>query len=228
MTMHTWKPRSCLPTSWAISWTKCEKGCLHMRSSVLFWNWHISWRATVPGQYFWGLFSGHRALPPTMGQRFFLACSSPAGSECPVFAAIYLVGDDPGNCPTSSNFLASSLLLFILTRVGGLWWCLGLQLGLHLGLVPHSGLTSLLPTSRYDLGSCHTGMENQPIRGLGGLVGRHVPFSFTKQVMEVLRYSFTNGRQMESHFKHFGERREGIPGSHESRGRYYFSFCYFR
>ena len=74
-----WKCRSYLPTSWAISWTNCKKGSFQIRSSVLFWNCWISWRATVPGWYFlviftfpawrnsfWGGFASHGwlELPP--------------------------------------------------------------------------------------------------------------------------------------------------------------------
>ena len=47
-----WKHRSYLPTSRAISWTNHEKGHFQMRSSVLFWNQQILWRATIPVWYF--------------------------------------------------------------------------------------------------------------------------------------------------------------------------------
>ena len=57
MTTHTWKCRSHFPTSWSILWTRHEKGCLCMRSSVPFWNCQISWRTTVLGWYFWDLLS---------------------------------------------------------------------------------------------------------------------------------------------------------------------------
>ena len=78
-----WKCMSYLTTSRAISWTNCKKGSFQMRSSVLFWNWQISSRATVPGQYFWvfmtfpafkNSFLG--VLPPTVGWSFFLASST--------------------------------------------------------------------------------------------------------------------------------------------------------
>ena len=132
--MHTWKDRSYLPTSWPVLWMRYMKEHWHMRSSVLLWNWQISWRAAVPGQYFWGFFSLPAfknslcgALPPTVSQSFFLAGSFPAGSEGPASTAICtscLVGDNPGDHAASSSFLASSLLLFFLSRVGGLCWCL--------------------------------------------------------------------------------------------------------
>ena len=54
MMVLPWKRMSVLPTSWAISWTSCEKGSFRIRSSVLFWYHQISWRATVPGQYLLG------------------------------------------------------------------------------------------------------------------------------------------------------------------------------
>ena len=55
--MLTWKHRSYFQTSWAIFWIGCKKGCLYMRSSVLFWNWQLSQRATVLGWCFEGFFS---------------------------------------------------------------------------------------------------------------------------------------------------------------------------
>ena len=74
---HTWKCMSYHPTSRAILQTKCEKGSLQNKRSVLFWNWWISQRATVPGQYLWGFFTfpAHRnsfwgSLPPTVGKSF--------------------------------------------------------------------------------------------------------------------------------------------------------------
>ena len=47
-----WKCKWYLPTSRAISQTNCKKRSFLMRTSVLFWNCQISWRATVPGWYF--------------------------------------------------------------------------------------------------------------------------------------------------------------------------------
>ena len=112
-----WKCRSVLPTAWAISWTSHEKGSFLIRSSVLFWNRHISQRATVPGWYFLVFFtfpalrnSFWGALPPTVGQSFLLTSSSPK-SDGPASTAIWAncwVGDDDGDLSTSSSHLASS------------------------------------------------------------------------------------------------------------------------
>ena len=112
-----WKRMSVLPTVWAISWTSHEKGSFQIRSSVLFWNYQISCRATVPGWYFLGFFicpalrnSFRVALPPTVGQSFLLAGSSPE-ADGPASAAIWAncqVGNDDGDWPTSSSCLASS------------------------------------------------------------------------------------------------------------------------
>ena len=112
-----WKHRSVLPTAWAISQTSCEKGSFLMRSSVLFWNCQISQRATVPGWYFLVFFtfpalrnSFWGALPPMVGQSFFLAGSSPK-TDGLASAAIWAncwVGNNDGNLPTSSSHLASS------------------------------------------------------------------------------------------------------------------------
>ena len=121
---------------------------------------------------------------PLLGRVSFWLAPSPAAYEGPASTAICascLVGDDPGDHPTSSNFLASSILLLILSGVWGLWWCLGFWLGLG----PHLGSTSLLPTSRYNLGLCHTGMEKSTNQSLDRLCGRCAPFPFTKQVIEV-------------------------------------------
>ena len=52
-----WKCRSYLPTSRVILQTSHEKCSFWIRSSMVFWNWWISWRATIPSWYFWGFFS---------------------------------------------------------------------------------------------------------------------------------------------------------------------------
>ena len=112
-----WKHMSVLPTAWPISQTSHEKGSFLIRSSVLFWNCWISQRATVPGQYFLVFFtfpalrnSFWGALPPTVGQSFLLAGSSPK-TDGPASTAIWAncwVGNDDSDRPTSSSHLASS------------------------------------------------------------------------------------------------------------------------
>ena len=140
-----WKCISVLPNAWAISWTSCEKGSFLMRSSVLFWNRQISQRATVPGLYFLVFFtfpalrnSFWGALPPTDGQSFLSAGSSPK-TDGPASAAIWAncwVGDDDGNLPTSPSHLASSTHLSASSSVfstslmgegflAGEGWCTG-------------------------------------------------------------------------------------------------------
>ena len=116
-----------------------------MRSSVLFWNWRISQRATVPGQYFlvfltlpawrnsfWG------ALPPMVGQSFLLTGSFPK-ADGPASTAIWAncwVGNNDSDLPTSSSHLAfstcisASSILFSTSLVGegflaGEGWCTG-------------------------------------------------------------------------------------------------------
>ena len=109
--------RSYFPTSRAISLTSCEKGSFLIRSSVLFWNCQISWRATVPGWYFlvfltfpaqrnsfWG------PLPPMVGWSFLWTGSSPE-ADGPASTAIwanYWVGNNDGDLLTSSSCLTSS------------------------------------------------------------------------------------------------------------------------
>ena len=123
MIVCPWKCRSYLPTWRAISQTNCEKGSFWMRSPVLFWNWQISWRATVPSQYFWvfltlpafrNSFLG--VLPPTFGWSFFLAGSSLPDIDGLASAAIWAscqVGNDCGDLPTSSSHFASIIHLII-------------------------------------------------------------------------------------------------------------------
>ena len=109
-----WKCRSYLPTSRAISWTNHEKGHFNMRSSVLFWNWQILWRATIPGWCFWVFFSFPAvknsflgALPFTVGWSFFLAGSSPPDIDGPASTAKCWIGNDCGDLPTSPSHSAS-------------------------------------------------------------------------------------------------------------------------
>ena len=121
-----WKHRSLLPTSWAISRTSREKGSFLMRSSVPFWYHQISWRATVPGQYFLVFFtfpafrnSFCGALPLMVGWSFLRAGSSPK-ADGPASAAIWAncrVVNDDGDCPTFSSHPASSTHLTISSSI---------------------------------------------------------------------------------------------------------------
>ena len=161
----SWKCRSYLPTSRAISWTSCKKGSFWMRSPVLFWNQQISQRATVPGWYFQVFFNGaaHKnsfwgALPPMVGQSFLWAGSSPPNLDGPVSAAIWTncwVGNKCGDIPTSSSCSTSVILLMISSGSGGVscagdrgvhWWWGSLILHMHLcpgfDLHPHMHLGS--------------------------------------------------------------------------------------
>ena len=80
---------------------------------MLFWNWQVSWRATVPSQYIWVFLTLHAfknsfwgALPATLGWSFFLAGSSLPNIDGLASAAIWAncwVGDDCGNLLTSSS-----------------------------------------------------------------------------------------------------------------------------
>ena len=119
---HAWKCRSYLPTYGAISQTSHEKVLLWMRSSMLFWNWGISQRATVPGWCFWGFFNNaaHKnsfqgALAPMVGWSFLQAGSSPPDVDGLASTAIWAncwVGNDSSDLPTCSSHSASSILLF--------------------------------------------------------------------------------------------------------------------
>ena len=140
-----WKHKSYLPHSRAILWTNCKKGSFLMRSSVLFWNYQISWRATVSGQYFLVFFtlpawrnSFQGALPPMVSQSFLLTGSSLPEVDGPASTSIWAncqVGNDDSNLPTSSSHLTSSTCLsassiFFSSLMGegflaGDGWCTG-------------------------------------------------------------------------------------------------------
>ena len=145
MMVLPWKCMSILPTSWAISRTSHEKGSFQIRSSVLFWYRQISWRATVPGQYFLVFLtfpafrnSFHGALPPMAGWSFLWA-GSPPNTDGLASAAIWAncwVGDDDGDRPTASSLLASSTRFVISSStcttslvgeelLAGEGWCTG-------------------------------------------------------------------------------------------------------
>ena len=151
----TWKHILYHPTSRAISQTRCEKSNLQMRGSVLFWNQQISQRATIPGQYLWGLFtflalrnSFQGALPPMVSWSLLLPGSSPPNVDGPASAAIWAncqVSDDSGDLPTSSNFSASALLLSISFGVEGpTHQALEVPLGLVVPLIQHAPLPIFL------------------------------------------------------------------------------------
>ena len=101
-----------------------------MRSSMLFWNQQISQRATVPSWYFWVFLtlpafknSFQGALPPMVGQSFFLASSSPPNVDGLASAAILAncwVGNDCGNLPISSSHSASTVCFIILSAPRGI------------------------------------------------------------------------------------------------------------
>ena len=128
--VHPWKHISYLPTFMAISWTSHEKGSFQIRSSVLFWNRCISWRATVPDWYLLGFFTWpacknsfwRGALPQMGGLSFLHAGSSQLDLEGLASAAIWTncqVGDDDGDCPTPSKCSAASTRLSISSTLGG-------------------------------------------------------------------------------------------------------------
>ena len=124
--VHPWKCMLYFTPVRAISWTNCEKGSFQIRNSVLFWNWQISQRATVPGQYFWVFLtlpafknSFWGAFPPMVGHSFFLASSSPPNIDAPASAAIWANCWVTYDLPTSPNCSAFSTCFFISSGTGG-------------------------------------------------------------------------------------------------------------
>ena len=120
-----WKCMSYLPTSRAILWTNHAKGSFQMRSSVIFWNHWILVRATVLGKYFLVFLtllafknSFQGALPPMVGQSFFLASSSLPNVDAAIWANCW-VANDGGDLPTPSSHSASAILLIISSAPGG-------------------------------------------------------------------------------------------------------------
>ena len=116
----TSKHRLYLPHSWAISHTNHAMGHLQMRSSVLFYNWWILWRATIPSWYFQGFFMTPflvnylwRVFLPTVGLMWLAgsALGVLEGSSSTTILASCHIGDDQGDNPTSSSLPTSSLLL---------------------------------------------------------------------------------------------------------------------
>ena len=128
MIAHPWKCRSYLPTLRAIMWTNCEKGSFQIRSSVLFWNYQISQRATVQGQNFlvfltfpawrnsfWG-------ACPTAVWSFLLAGSSLPDIDGLASAAIWAncqVSSNEGDLPTPVSCSASAIWHTISSACGG-------------------------------------------------------------------------------------------------------------
>ena len=138
--VHPWKCISYLPTCMAISWTSCEKGSFQIRSSVLFWNCHISWRAAVPGWYLLGFFTWPACknsiwgtLPPMVVLSFLHTGSSLPDLDGPASTAIWtncLVGNNDGDHPTPTNCSATSTHLSTFSLLGeatlaGDWWLTG-------------------------------------------------------------------------------------------------------
>ena len=156
-----WKCKSYLPISRAISQTNHKKGSFQIRSSVLSWNCWISWRATVPSQYFWVFLtlpalrnSFQGALPPMVGQSFFLAGSFPPnvhGSASAAIWANFQVGNDDGDLPTPSSCSAYAILLIILPACRGASWA-----G-DGGCTGNKGLLSFPPACTHCPGSQNSG-----------------------------------------------------------------------
>ena len=162
-----------LSTSRATLQTKCKKGSLHIRRSILFWKQWISCRAPVPSWYLWGFLtfpalrnSFWGALPPTVGKRILLAGSSLPNVDGPASTAIWancqlemtLVTSPP--LPTLLPFQFSSPTHFVLEEPNLRHWevyqCWGfLCLYMHLchGLYLEGPFT--FPHSWHLFCSCH-------------------------------------------------------------------------
>ena len=175
----TWKHMSYHPTSRAISWTKCKKGSLQMRRSILFWNWQISWRATIPGQYLQGFFPFQELFLRSLTSNG--KCGFPLGWLLPTqcrWPGLYShLGQLSGwgqiwwpPHPSQLLCLLNPLLQLTLgwrVSTSGIWGsCQRWEFVFRMYLCPGPYLHSLpaLPHSGCFLCSCHTGKESQPIR----------------------------------------------------------------
>ena len=93
-----------------------------MRSSVLFWYWHISWRATIPIQYLQGCFnpplknSFHGAFSLTVGLTWLASVLVFEGPTSATILANIWVSEIPGNLPAA--FSPSHSLLCLSNSLG--------------------------------------------------------------------------------------------------------------
>ena len=124
-----------------------------MKSSVLFWNCQISQRATIPGQYFWGLF-----MRPFFTNSFweaFLQTSPPLPPFVPVAGLVMTQAISP-----PPLFSLPPLFFYAAHWLGKSTWCLCLCLR----LLP-------LPCSWHYLCSCYFWNGKAPIQRLWWAVG---------------------------------------------------------
>ena len=147
-----------------------------MRSSVLFWNWHILPKSHSPWLVLLGLLQLSScqeflpgALPPAVGWSFFWAGSSPPDIKGLASVAIWANCWDSDNCgdlPASSSHSASATILLISSWSGGIsllelgvYWCRGplrMALGCHSG--PYLSNSFSLPLPGHHLSSHHAGI----------------------------------------------------------------------
>ena len=155
-----------------------------MKNSVLFWYHQISWRATVPSQYFMGFFNG-AALWNSFQEPFL-----------PWWALF-----SSGLAPPMLALTVPPLLSFVPAAGSGMTWAISPPPAAF--LLPASSSPTLpareehqepLPLltpaalsspatpsytpSGHNLCSGYAGMEKQPISGLGEHFRRHMIFLF--------------------------------------------------
>ena len=140
-------------------------------------------QASLQEHLSWGLAS-------QASQSFFQAGSSPTDIDGPTSAAICtscLVGNNSGKCSKSSSFFTFSLSLSTSPREGasgvGSSGCVRASILIWIHPSTH-------PTSRCDLDPQHAGMKNHPVRGLGRLFRRYVPFFHSLHEYRDFKYFF--------------------------------------
>ena len=166
-----------------------------MRSSVLFWYWCISWTATIPCWYPWGLFN------PLFETLLFASAA--------ILANIW-VGEDPSNLSAASNpsncpLLSNSPVKGVALPEGALHW--GPSSSLHLAL----SLSSL---------SAISSTRSEIVAGFSNL---HAVFSFWCYQIANFRLEqlSKNGRKVGPSYTYFGEGGQGVWRGCEGAGRYY-------
>ena len=194
---HTWKCRSYLPQSWAISHSNLTKGHLKMRSSVLLWYFQISWRATIPGHYCCGIFIRHFWVNSLWGADSQLT---------PTLQFLKVLPPLPSGLVSTLEMTLATFPPLLVSLPPLIFSTIYLVKGGNHCMCPQVRLP-ILPCSQCHLCSSHAGMEKQPIRDCDGLL------KVTDNPYTRLHIFLENGREVGLYFTHFRERRQVFQGA---------------